>query len=171
MQYWSFIKKIHVAYKGIVGNLARLTGLSEEWWNSHGRPASTFNQHNTGKKWQPIEVMAEACDLYEEAAAGAGVALAFEFYQAVKAKYCRRATVDQREITNGLIKESGEAAAAVNCKDFNEMSGDDLEHAKTQIKEAMEANQKALDSIAEVEKRRGQKREIESRYIYGSVNN
>jgi hypothetical protein len=171
MQYWRFIKRIHQTYKGIVGQLAALTGLSEEAWHMHGRPFSTFNQQNSGKRWKPIELMLEACDLYEEAAPGAGVTLAFEFYQAVKAKHCRVEKIDQRKLTNDLIKESAEATQAINCKDFNEMNQFDLDHAKTQFSEAIAANQSALDSINEVEKKRSQnQQEFMPRHNYAPVN-
>jgi ATP-dependent Clp protease ATP-binding subunit ClpA len=171
MQYWRFIKRIHTTYKGIVARLTELSGLTDEAWHMHGRPFSTFNQQNSGKRWKPIELMIEACDLYEEAAPGAGVSLAFEFYQMVKAKYCRVEKVSQRDVTNEVIKESAEAAQAINCKDFNEMNQFDLDHAKTQFSEAIAANQKALDAIAEVEKRRAQNhQEYHPRHNYAPVN-
>lgn len=170
MHYHKAIKKVHSVFKGIVSHLAELTGTSEEWWRSHGRPPSTFNQQNSGKAWSNIEKYLEGIALYEEAAKGAGVMLSAEIHQMIRCRYTDCGRIDQRALVNAVIKESSEAAAAANKKDFNEMTPEELQTAHDEAIEARDAHQKNLDAIDEIMRTRSEKRDIESRYIYSGVN-
>lgn len=144
---WKVIKTVHEAYRGISSRLAELTGTSPEWWRSHGRAPSTFNEQNTGKKWQPVEDYVKAIDLYEEAFGGAGIMLSEEINQMIRCRYSRCEKVAQAALVNSMIKESSEAVLEVNKRPFEQMNTMELETARNEVAQALEASKRALDVL------------------------
>jgi hypothetical protein len=161
---WKAIKTVHTHFKGIAGRLAELTGTTAEWWNSHGRPPSTFSEQNTGKKWKPLEDYAEAIGLYEQANKGAGLMLHDQLGVMFAAAYSQDCPqINGQEIANKLMKEFSEACTKINT-DLHGKNLAELEEIQREMVESQEEHRKHIEDLARYINDRRERREAQSAY-------
>lgn len=146
--------------------MAELTGTTAEWWRSHGRPPSTFNEQNTGKKWQPIEVFIEAIGLYEQAEKGSGVMLAEQLALAIRAQYCSDVPdIDAAQMANRILKEASEAVVKLNCGQLSERNLVELAEIREELAQSLHAHKSGLEDLDRYIADRQSRREAYGTYI------
>jgi len=160
MFHYQVIKRVLQAFRGLPERLSEITGLTADWYASHGRPPRSLNPQGTGNKWEAVEGFYEAVELYENGMKGAGVLLAEEIAADVRAHYGDPLTeYDDRQLVNNCIKEHSEAILKLNACDFKKMNLVQLQEARAELFQSIEAETITLETLDKIILQRFEERE------------
>lgn len=154
------IKRVLTAFRGLPERLHEITGQMADWFASHGRPPRTsFNPTASGNKCPPLEDFYEFIDLYETGMKGAGVMLAREVALDVEAHYGEIVPYDERKLVNKCLTEHSEAMVELNSGEFNSMNLVQLQKARTELFQSIEAQTNTLNILDKLIEERFEQRE------------
>ena len=144
---YELIHQVFDAYKGLPGKLAGFTDQSTEIYRSHGRKPKTEDPVANGNV-SPVTHYMRYVRKFEVAEPGAGLMLNNRVHAELDMEFMEQAVVEgQRELSQGVLKESSELLDKLIAHDFNECDNATL---KAIEEEAAQLRDKAAEVVAHV---------------------
>lgn len=119
MEAHEIIKQVQESFRSVVGQLARLTGKTAEWFHSHGREPRSQNPLQSGNA-SPVTHYLQYVRQYEASERGAGKMLNRRIYEELEMEFSGDGEIQrcQKELHAGVLKESFDVLRDLNEQDF-----------------------------------------------------
>lgn len=154
MFVYEIIRQVQDANRGICERIAERTLKAKQWWNSHAHELSSLNPLSHGKK-SPADHYVDYCQLYEDAAPGAGLMLSELIADELRSRFTlTNPVLSQRQIRQDVLKEATEALHALDDIDFEEATLNKLNAIRIEVQQMVDKGMQTVGSLTTLIKQR-----------------
>lgn len=136
MYVYQLVHQVHEKYKGICRRLAENTSKMQSWWYSHGYAPKDIDPNMHGNPSE-VDAFVDYCTEYENAARGSGRYLADLVANEMHRRFGEHEHCAQRELRNNLLQECSQALLALDHKEFDECTTDELRAIDREVSDVM----------------------------------